>query len=196
MSSGAGPTDPRNRDAEAQDPEVVAVLEGRDRLHLDEDMVTDATATLVVAGARRESLLVRIRKMPVAMRVKLALTGNKDARQVLSHDAVKLVQACVLKNPRFTLEEALAMAKNRSLAGELLRIIADQRDWVRNYSIRLALVQNPKTPLQVALGLLNGIQDRDMRILAKSRNVASVLQSQAKRNILRREGGGGSGAGG
>jgi hypothetical protein len=61
---------------------------------------------------------------------------------------------------------------------------------VRNYSIRLALVQNPKTPLQVALGLLNGIQDRDMRILAKSRNVASVLQSQAKRNILRRDGGG------
>ena len=190
MSAGAGPTDPRLREPEAQDPEVVAVLEGRDRLHLDDDMVTDASAAAPVV-ARRESLLVRVRKMPVAMRVKLALTGNKDARQVLSHDSVKLVQACVLKNPRFTLEEALAMAKNRSLAGELLRIIADQRDWVRNYSVRLALVQNPKTPLQVALGLLNGIQDRDMRILAKSRNVPSVLQSQAKRNILRREGGGG-----
>lgn len=192
MSAGAGPTDPRLREPEAQDPEVVAVLEGRDRLHLDDDMVTDASAAAPVV-ARRESLLVRVRKMPVAMRVKLALTGNKDARQVLSHDSVKLVQACVLKNPRFTLEEALAMAKNRSLAGELLRIIADQRDWVRNYSVRLALVQNPKTPLQVALGLLNGIQDRDMRILAKSRNVPSVLQSQAKRNILRREGGGGGG---
>ena len=142
MSAGAGPTDPRLREPEAQDPEVVAVLEGRDRLHLDDDMVTDATAAAPVV-ARRESLLVRVRKMPVAMRVKLALTGNKDARQVLSHDSVKLVQACVLKNPRFTLEEALAMAKNRSLAGELLRIIADQRDWVRTYSVRLALVQNP-----------------------------------------------------
>ena len=192
MSAGAGPTDPRNREPEAQDPEVAAVLEGRDRIRLDDDMVTDAAAAAPVA-ARRESLLVRIRKMPVAMRVKLALSGNKEARQVLSHDSVKLVQSCVLRNPRFTLEEALAMAKNRSLAGELLRIIADQRDWVRNYSVRLALVQNPKTPLQVALGLLNGIQDRDMRILAKSRNVPSVLQSQAKRNILRREGGGGGG---
>lgn len=188
MSGGAGPTDPRYREPEAQDPEVVAVLEGRDQLRVDEDMVSDATSVADVA--RRESLLVRIRKMTVAMRVKLALTGNKEARQVLAHDSVKLVQACVLKNPRFTLEEALAMAKNRSLAGELLRIIADQRDWVRNYSVRLALVQNPKTPLQVALGLLSGIQDRDMRIIAKSRNVASVLQSQAKRNILRRDGGG------
>lgn len=194
MSAGAGPTDPRNRDPEAQDPEVVAVLEGRDQIRLDDDMVTDA-ASAAPAAARRESLLVRVRRMPVAMRVKLALTGNKETRQVLSHDSVKLVQACVLKNPRFTLEEALAMAKNRSLAGELLRTIADQRDWVRNYSVRLALVQNPKTPLQVALGLLNGIQDRDMRLLAKSRNVPSVLQSQAKRNILRREGGGGGGGG-
>ena len=191
MSGGAGPIDPRFREPEAQDPEVAAVLEGRDQLRVDDDMLTDAVAAPL--AARRESLLVRIRKMPVAMRVKLALSGNKEARQVLSHDSVKLVQACVLKNPRFTLEEALAMAKNRSLAGELLRIIADQRDWVRNYSVRLALVQNPKTPLQVALGLLNGIQDRDMRILAKSRNVPSVLQSQAKRNILRREGGGGGG---
>lgn len=191
MSGGAGPIDPRFREPEAQDPEVAAVLEGRDQLRVDDDMLTDAVAAPL--AARRESLLVRIRKMPVAMRVKLALSGNKEARQVLSHDSVKLVQACVLRNPRFTLEEALAMAKNRSLAGELLRIIADQRDWVRNYSVRLALVQNPKTPLQVALGLLNGIQDRDMRILAKSRNVPSVLQSQAKRNILRREGGGGGG---
>ena len=196
MSGGAGPTDPRMREPEAKDPEVAAVLEGRDRIALDDDMVSDAaTAAAPVAAARHESLLVRIRKMSVAMRVKLALTGNKEARQVLAHDSVKLVQACVLKNPRFTLEEALAMAKNRSLAGELLRTIADQRDWVRHYSIRLALVQNPKTPLQVALGLLNGIQDRDMRIIAKSRNVASVLQSQAKRNILRRDGGGGGGGG-
>lgn len=193
MNGGAGPTDPRSREPEADDPEVVAVLEGRDQIRLEEDMLHETAAPV---AARRESLIVRVRKMPVAMRVKLALSGNKDARQVLSHDAVKLVQACVLKNPRFTLEEALAMAKNRSLAGELLRTIADQRDWVRNYSVRLALVQNPKTPLQVALGLLNGVQDRDMRILAKSRNVASVLQSQAKRNILRREGGGGGGSGG
>lgn len=185
MSHGADPKDPREREPDPQDPEIAAVLEGRDQIPLEDDMVTDASGP---AAAKRESLLIRIRKLSVAARVKLALTGNKEARQVLSHDSIKLVQGCVLRNPRFTLEEALAMAKNRSLAGELLRTIADQRDWVRNYSVRLALVQNPKTPLQVALGLLSGIQERDMRLLAKSRNVPSVLQSQAKRNLLRRGG--------
>jgi len=186
MSPGAGTGDPpRPREPDASDPEIAAVLDGRDAIRLEDDMVTDAPAA-VATTARRESLFMRVRKLPVPARVKLALTGNKEARQVLSHDSVKLVQSCVLRNPRFTLEEALAMAKNRSLAGELLRIIAEQKDWVRNYSVRLALVQNPKTPLQVALGLLSGVQERDMRQIAKSRNVASVLQAQAKRSLLRR----------
>lgn len=184
MSPGAGPEDPRKREPDEKDPEIAAVLEGRDAIALEEDLLSEAAAPVV--AAKRESLFVRVRRMPVAARVKLALTGNKEARQVLSHDSVKLVQSCVLRNPRFTLEEALAMAKNRSLAGELLRIIAEQRDWIRNYSVRLALVQNPKTPLQVALGLLPGIHERDTRLIAKSRNVASVLQAQAKRNLLRR----------
>lgn len=185
MSAGAGAGDPpRSREPDANDPEIAAVLDGRDAIRLEDDMVTDAAAA--VTAAKRESLFLRVRKLSVAARVKLALTGNKEARQVLSHDSVKLVQSCVLRNPRFTLEEALAMAKNRSLAGELLRIIAEQKDWIRNYSVRLALVQNPKTPLQVALGLLSGVQERDMRQIAKSRNVASVLQAQARRNLLRR----------
>lgn len=184
MSRSPGPGDGLEREPEAQDPEVAAVLEGRDRIQLEEDMLAEGAA----AGAVRESLFMRVRKLPVPARVKLALTGNKEARNILARDPVKLVQACVLRNPRFTLEEALAMAKNRSLAAELLRTIAEQKDWVRNYSVRLALVQNPKTPLQIALGLLNGVQERDMRLLAKSKNVSSVLQAQARRNILRRGG--------
>jgi len=182
VTGGPGAGDHLKREPEASDPEIAAVLEGRDQIGLEDDMLSDAGA----APAHRESLFVRIRKLPVPARVKLALTGNKEARQILARDAVKLVQGCVLRNPRFTLEEALAMAKNRSLGGELLKAIADERDWVRNYSIRLALVQNPKTPLQTALGLLHGIQERDMRLIAKSKNVASVLQAQAKRNLLRR----------
>lgn len=183
MTTGSSSGDARQREPDATDPEIAAVLEGRDKIQLEEDMLSDAAP----AAPQRESLFTRIRKLPVPARVKLALTGNKEARQILARDSVKLVQACVLRNPRFTLEEALAMAKNRSLAGELLKAIADEKEWVRNYAVRLALVQNPKTPLQTALTLLHGIHERDMRLLAKSKNVASVLQAQAKRNLLRRD---------
>jgi hypothetical protein len=168
---------------EESDPEVQAVLEGRDQIQLEEELLQEP-----MPPARREALSLRIRKMTVAERVKLALSGNKEARQILARDPVKLVQSCMLKNPRVTVDEALVMAKNRSLSGEILRRIAAERDWVRQYSVRIALVQNPKTPLQVALGLLTGVQERDMRLLSKSKNVSSVLQSQARR-ILARKGG-------
>ena len=170
-----------------QDPEVAQVLEGSDRIALDTDLLEEAAGG-EERPARRESLYTRIRGMSVAARVKLAMSGNKEARQLLSRDPVRFVQTCVLRNPRITLEEALAMAKNRSLNGDLLRMIAAEKDWVRHYGVRLALVQNPKTPLQVALSLLVGVRDRDMRALARSKNVPSVLQQQARRTILRREG--------
>ncbi len=177
VSAGARP------DGEEKDPEVVAVLEGRDTIRLEGDLVAEPAPP-----ERRDSFHARIRRLKVAERVKLALSGNKEARQILARDPVQIVQTCVLKNPRVTLEEALAMAKNRSLHGDLLRRIADEREWVRHYSVRLALVQNPKTPLQVALTLLTGVHDRDMRLLARSKNVSSVLQQQARRNILRKDG--------
>ena len=171
-----------------QDPEVLEVLEGRDAIKLSPELVDDEAASVSEEPVRRESMYTRIRAMPVAARVKLAMSGNKEARQLLSRDPVKLVQTCVLRNPRITLEEALAMAKNRSLNGDLLRTIAGEKEWVRHYGVRLALVQNPKTPLQVALSLLGGVRERDMRTLARSKNVPSVLQQQARRTLMRREG--------
>ena len=186
----SGPEAQGPGDADEGSSEVRAVLDGVDQIELDEDLLVDSQAP---AAAREEGLFARVRRMGVAARVKLALRGNKEVRQILARDAVKLVQQCVLRNPRLTLEEALAMAKNRSLNGELLRIIADQRDWVRQYAVRLALVQNPKTPLPIALGLLSGVQERDVRILARSKNVPSVLQAQARRMLQRRSPSGGSG---
>lgn len=168
---------------EESDPEVAAVLEGRDQIQLDEELLQEPTPP-----ARREALSLRIRRMTVAERVKLALNGNKESRQILVRDPVKLVQSCILRNPRVTVDEALVMAKNRSLSGEILRRIAGQRDWVRQYSVRIALVQNPKTPLQVALSLLPGVQEREMRAISKSKNVSSVLQSQARRILSRKSG--------
>ena len=167
----------------AQDPEVEAVLEGRDGIAL-------APALTAAQGDKEstESLLVQVRGMTVAARVKLALRGNKEARQILTRDPVKLVQVCVLKNPRITLDEALAMSKNRSLHGELLRRISEESEWVRHYPLRLALVENPKTPLQISLSLLSGVRERDLRALARSKNVPSVLQQQARRNLARRSG--------
>jgi hypothetical protein len=86
-------------------------------------------------------------------------------------------------------EEIIAIAKNRSADDELLRIIGDSRDWTKNYQVRLSLVTNPKTPLVYSLRFLSGLGDRDIRMLAKSKNVSATVSAAAKRIVNSRPSG-------
>src|SRR5437773_11593292 len=103
--------------------------------------------------------------MTVAERIKLALRGNREARMLLSRDPNRLIRRFVLQNPRIADDEIIAIAKNRSADDELLRIVADSRDWTKNYQVRHALVTNPKTPLVLALRFVSSLHERDIRLL-------------------------------
>jgi hypothetical protein len=69
----------------------------------------------------------------------------------------------------------------------VLRLIANNRDWTRAYQVKLALTTNPKTPQATALKFLNYLQDRDLKGLMKSREVATVISTQARR-LLEKKG--------
>ena len=131
-----------------------------------------------------ESLWARVGTMDMAEKIKLAPRGNKDARTILVRDVNRVIRRLVLHNPRMTDQEALAVARNRSVDDELLRLIADRRDWMRNYQVRLALTTNPKTPVAIALKQLSSLGDRDLRQLARSRNVPDAVSAQARRMVL------------
>ena len=120
-------------------------------------------------------------------RLKLALHGNREARVLLIRDSNRMVRRFVLRNPRISDEEVIAVSKNRTVDDELLRMIADGREWTKNYQVRLALVTNPKTPLVVALRFLSSLLERDIRLLAKSKNVSATIATQAKRLVAQRQ---------
>ena len=134
-----------------------------------------------------KSLYNQILHMTVGERLKLALKGNRDARTILIRDPNRLIQRFVLQNPRITDDEILALAKNRNLDHELLRKIGEHKNWARNYQVRLALVTNPKTPLATALHFVNRSAERDLRFLAKSKNVSATVVTQARRLLFNRD---------
>jgi len=135
-----------------------------------------------------QSLYNQILHMNVGERLKLALKGNRDARMILVRDPNRLIQRFILMNPRITDDEILMLARNRNLDMELLRKIGDHKYWTRNYQVKLALVSNPKTPLATALHFVNTLQERDIRFLAKSKNVSATVVAQARRWLMQREG--------
>jgi hypothetical protein len=134
-----------------------------------------------------KSLYNEILHMTVGERLKLALKGNRDARMILIRDPNRLIQRFVLQNPRITEDEIVMLARNRNLDMELLRKIGDHKHWPRNYQVKLALVTNPKTPLATALHFVSSLMERDIRFLAKSKNVSATVTAQARRLLLQRE---------
>jgi hypothetical protein len=121
--------------------------------------------------------------MGVGDKIKMALTGDKEWRSLLIKDSNKLVNSAVVKNPRITEPEILSIAKSVIQNDEILRIICQNKEWIKNYSIRKALVLNNKTPLPVALRFMGFLTEKDLQGMAKSKNISSVLANNARRAL-------------
>ncbi len=174
-----------NPEPDEQDLQAIAeeIERGADPYVVPEEMLVEPEKQAPV----NKSLYATILLMKVAERIKLALRGNRDARAILIRDPNRLIQRFVLQNPRLTDEEVIAIARNRTLEGELLRRIGDHKYWSRNYQVRLALVTNSKTPLATALHFVGTLGERDLRFLAKSKNVSTTVVSHARRLLAQRE---------
>lgn len=132
------------------------------------------------------SLYAAVQKMSVMQKIKLARVGGKEARALLIKDRNRIVSSSVLSSPKLTETEVVGFAQSRAIGDELLRIIASNRDWTKNYQIKHALVTNPKTPQPQALKFINYLQDKDLRSLMKSKDVSSNISAHARRILTKK----------
>lgn len=168
-------------------PELEAIAEsierGDDPYVVPEEMLVEPED----GKPANKSLYAQILSMTVGERLKLALKGNRDARSILIRDPNRLIQRFVLMNPRLTDEEVIGIARNRNIDTEILRIVGEHKGWPRNYQVKLGLVTNPKTPLATAIRFVSGLMERDMRMLAKSKNVSATVVAQVRRILMQRD---------
>lgn len=125
-----------------------------------------------------------LQEMSVADKIKMALTGDKEWRTLLIRESNKQVNTAVLKNPRISEGEVINVAKNRSSSDELIRIILLNRDWVKLYEMKKALAVHPRTPLQTAMRYMTFLSEKDIRELAKSREVSQAIVNNARRMLM------------
>ncbi len=130
----------------------------------------------------------QIMQMGIAEKVKAALTGDKEWRKLLIRESNKLVCSAVLKNPRISDGEVLAVANNKSSNEELIRMITLNREWMKNHAIKQALVVHPRTPPALALRFMSVLSERDLKTLAKSREVSQVIANNARRMLAAKAG--------
>jgi len=139
-------------------------------------------------SGERISMINRILKMNMKDRMKLAMKGDREARNVLIRDPNRIVAQAVVQNPKITENEVEKIATMRTVPEEVLRLIAINRSWARNYQIMYKLAQNPRTPLGSAFTILTRLQLRDLLAMSKNRNVSDAIRKQALRLATARTG--------
>jgi len=131
-----------------------------------------------------QSVTQRLAQMNVPERLKRATKGTREERSILIRDPNKLIATAVLSSPKLTSAEVEAISKMANVSEEILRIIAMNRSWIKNYNVVWALTKNPKTPVQLAMNLLPRLGEKDLQKLSTDRNVSDVLRVTARKKLV------------
>lgn len=154
---------------------------------IEQDKV-DGTETL---KKKFEPLWARVGRMSISEKIRLALVGNAAARAMLVRDPNRLVSYAAISSPQTNEVEAARIACSKEIGEDILRYVANRKEWVRSYEVKRSLIFNPKTPLGIALRFLSHMRDNDLKTLSRSRNVpASVKQAAAQRIAQKQRAGG------
>jgi hypothetical protein len=153
---------------------------------VDEKHLADAVADAEPDPVKRQTLLQQIGRMNVSQRVQFAMKGGSEARRTLIRDSNKVVQRAVLQSPRLTDQEVEAYASMANLTDEILRLIATNRNFRKDYIVVRNLMNNPKTPLDVTLHMLPMLNALDLKKLSMNKNVPETLRTSANKLIRTR----------
>jgi hypothetical protein len=136
--------------------------------------------TAHVSGeGERGSCLQKIARLDVKGRIQLAMKGNKEERGILIRDGTKLVALAVLESGKITDGEVEKFAGQKNVLEAVLRQIPMKRRFAKNYNVVRNLVANPRTPLDVSLGLMKNILAPDLRNLASNKDVPETIRKLA-----------------
>jgi len=95
------------------------------------------------------------------------------------------VCVAVLSSPKITDSEIEAFARQANLSEDVLRVIATNRAWLKNYNVVAALTRNPKTPTPLAMGFLQRLNERDLKQLSTDRNVSEPVRLAARKFLVK-----------
>jgi hypothetical protein len=130
---------------------------------------------------KRDSVLQKIARLDIRGRITLAMRGTKEERSILIRDSTKLVAIAVLDSPKISDGEVEKFALQKNVLEAVLRAIPMRRKFAKNYNIMRNLVQNPRTPLDLSLGLMKNLLVHDLKNLSGNKEVSDTIRKTALR---------------
>jgi hypothetical protein len=133
------------------------------------------------ADEHRGSVLQKIARLDIKGRIQLAMKGSKEERLILVRDGTKIVAIAVLDSPKISDGEVEKIASQRNVLEAVLRAIPLKRRFIKNYAVMRNLVFNPRTPMDISLGLMKNLLVQDLRNLSGNKEVGDTIRKLALR---------------
>ena len=131
-------------------------------------------------------LHARLAKMTVSQKIRRAMLGSAAERLLLVRDSNRLVAQASVKSPSIQESEVVRISASRNVSEDVLRVIAQDREWTRSHQIKLNLTQNPRTPFAFAAKLIPHLREHELKSLARSKNVTGAVAQAASQWLSRR----------
>src|SRR6185436_3608117 len=119
--------DPAATDPAVADPQFEEVLQKVAAVADDE--VADEEVTGATKEKTRKSPVIDFTKLKLHEKIRLATLGNAYCRSNLIRDSNKMVALAVIRSPLITDTEVVRAAGNRQIGEDVIRYIANQRDF-------------------------------------------------------------------
>ncbi len=119
-----------------------------------------------------------------AEKIQKALHGTRDERNAILRDTNRSLHAYVLKNPQIDTEDVTAIAKNAQIGPDVLKLVAERKEWFTRPAIALALARNPKTPADIAVRALDHVPIDALRAMAKGTGVLPHVAMAARKKVI------------
>lgn len=157
--------------AEAPSPTSAAVAPPKPRAPAIAKPAQDPT--------KRVNTVQKINALDVKGRIQLALKGSKEERSILIRDGTKVVALAVLEAPKLSDGEVEKFASQKNVLEAVLRQIPLKRRFMKNYIVVRNLVANPRTPLDLGLGLMKNLLTQDLKNISANKEVSETIRKLA-----------------
>lgn len=134
-----------------------------------------------------QSMEQKFAAMTVSQKIRKAMLGTSSERAFLVRDRNRLVAVAAVRSPMIQENEVARFASSRNVNDDVLRIIAQNREWMGKHTIKLALVQNPRTPFVYVSRLIPHLLEHELKALAKSKNVPGQVSTAARQQLMRKK---------
>jgi hypothetical protein len=125
----------------------------------------------------------RLSRMSMEDKVNMALSGSREERMALAMDGNKAIHHYLLKNARISLDEIAFIARLPTMNPDVLGKIAENPSYTQNLSVVKNLIYNPKTPVPLAIKLLDRLPRSEVLNLSKRMSMNQRLVQAAKKKI-------------